>query len=66
MIVGGLKTHLEKLAERECWCDDVGFCPMEYAGGNYDDAYYGGKRDGRAELAREVLEELEADGWNPC
>lgn len=50
-----LKTELEKLAKRKCWCDDEDFMIDDYAGGNIDDAYYGGSADGETLLARELL-----------
>ncbi len=53
-----MKAKLEKLAGRQCWCDDGGFMVDDYAGGNIDDAYYGGVDDGQAVLARELLEEF--------
>ncbi len=52
-------VKLKRLAERECWCDDKGFCSSDYCGGNFDDAYYGGSDDGEALLARAMLKELE-------
>lgn len=55
-----LKQKLLKVASRECWSDDPGFMNYidDYAGGNVDDAYYGGTEDGQAQLARELLNEL--------
>lgn len=53
-----LKTKLELLAKRECWVHDEDFNPMEYSGANYDDAYYGGREDGEAILAKDILEEF--------
>ncbi len=51
-------AELKRLAERECWCEDKDFSLSEYCGGNYDDAYYGGRHDGEALLAKETLKEL--------
>jgi hypothetical protein len=34
----------------------------DYAGGNIDDAFYGGQHDGEVTLAREILTEL-GIGW---
>ena len=52
---------LEKLAKRDCWSDNPeDFNPMDFSGGNFDDAYFGGVEDGKAELARELLSMLQA------
>ena len=53
-----MKAKLEKLAARTCWNDDKDFMVDDYAGGNIDDAYYGGNRDGETDLARELLAEF--------
>ena len=51
----------EKLAKRHCWSDHPDeFNPMDFSGGNFDDAYFGGVEDGKAELARELLNMLQA------
>lgn len=50
-----LKVYLEKIAGVEAWDDDDCFCVDDYAGGNEDDAFYGGKRSGEINLARELL-----------
>lgn len=47
-----------QLAKRETWLDDEDFCPMDMSGGNYDDAYYSGSKDGGTYLARELLKEF--------
>lgn len=47
---------LNGLAEQDSWSDDVDFMIDDYAGGNLDDAYYGGFKDGQIDLAREILE----------
>ena len=51
-----LKEYLEELAAPVAWFDDEVFCVNDYSGGNEDDAYYGGARDGEIGLARELLE----------
>lgn len=53
-----MKEMLEKLAARTCWCDDDEFMADDYAGGNIDDAYYGGSDDGEAILARRLLKQF--------
>ena len=53
-----LKLKLQELAKRTCWNDNEDFNAMDYSGGNFDDAYYGGEKDGQTELAREILEML--------
>ena len=50
-----LKELLENIAKRETWLDDEDFNPYDFSGGNYDDAYFSGREDGRTELARELL-----------
>jgi len=54
-----LKEKLNKLASRSCWNDHEDFIVYELAGGNIDDAYYGGYDDGQANLAREILAALQ-------
>jgi len=55
-----LIERLKKLAERRVWAD--GFTGEtyidDYAGGNIDDAYYGGENSGETILARSILTEL--------
>ena len=53
-----LVAKLKEIAKRDCWYDDEEFCPNDYAGGNIDDAYYGGSKDGEAQLARTLLKEF--------
>lgn len=55
-----LTKKLRESAGRETWTDDpTDFDPCSFSSGNYDDAYYGGLADGRTEMAREILKELE-------
>lgn len=53
-----MKEKLKKLAARDCWIHADDFNAYDYSGGNYDDAYYGGRSDGEAILARELLAEF--------
>jgi len=54
-----MKAYLEEIAARTTWTDDLEeFNPYDMSGGNYDDAYYGGNRDGETELARLLLEKF--------
>ncbi len=53
-----LIEKLKTLAKKECWSDDDEFEAYSYSGGNFDDAYSGGYRDGEIDLAREILREL--------
>ena len=56
-----LIDRLKKLAETFTWADGMKKPDTiidDYAGGNEDDAYYGGERSGQTELAREILTEL--------
>lgn len=53
-----LKKKLKEMAAEECWSDDLDFIVNDFAGGNVDDAYDGGVRDGEIGLARRLLEEF--------
>jgi len=55
MSIQELKDFLEKKADRELWTDDDNFNPMDFSGGNFDDAYYAGVSDGAASLAKTIL-----------
>ena len=55
-----LLERLKHLAADTAWCDDADFLVDDYAGGNEDDAYYGGYRDGEILLARAVIQALGA------
>jgi len=46
---------LRKIAKQQTWYDDPDFLVCDYAGGNIDDAYYGGTTDGETRLARGIL-----------
>lgn len=54
---------LKKLARKTAWSDDEEFMVDDYAGGNEDDAYYGGQRDGEIALARKILTSM-GIGWD--
>lgn len=45
---------IEKVTEREVRSDDPKFNPMDWSGGNFDDAYAMGVADGKVMLAREL------------
>lgn len=55
-----LFERLTKLASRSVWDDgiDDGDIVDDYAGGNVDDAYDGGRESGETLLARSILNEL--------
>ncbi len=53
-----LQQKLEKLAVKVIWSEDEDFNPKECSGGNFDDAYWGGSRDGGVLLARDLLKEF--------
>lgn len=53
-----LIERLKKLAEKGCWSDNEDFAIDDYAGGNVDDAFYGGERSGEITLARDILDFL--------
>lgn len=59
------KERMIKLASERTWGDslnseDSDAVVDDYAGGNVDDAYYGGERAGATDIAREVCNEM---GW---
>lgn len=54
---------LKKLARETAWSDNEEFMVDDYAGGNEDDAYYGGQRDGEIALARKILTSM-GIGWD--
>lgn len=56
-----LKEYLQTLATQVAWDDDEDFIADDYAGGNQDDAFYGGQRSGEILLARELLEKYFKD-----
>ncbi len=61
-----IKVKLIDYAKRSTWEEnedgttDEYFNPMECSGGNYDDAYYGGKKDGETEIARDIIKMINA------
>ena len=59
-------AKLKELAERSCWTDDDEFMVDDYAGGNMDDAFEGGCRNGEVWLAREILSALGVEYNEPC
>lgn len=63
-----LLEKLQKLAEQESWYDQFNSDTIvdDFAGGNVDDAYYGGQRDGQIELARDILMALQQASNNKC
>lgn len=50
--IATLKQH----AERRVWTDNEDFMTDDYSGGNVDDAFQGGHRDGYTTMAREILD----------
>lgn len=46
---------LKSIAKEKAWDDDEDFIVDDYAGGNVDDAFYGGQRSGCIDLARDIL-----------
>jgi hypothetical protein len=54
--------RLKYFAQKECWADELydegDFTVDDFAGGNVDDAYYGGENAGYTQLAREILDSL--------
>ena len=50
-----VKDRLEKVAAKGACYDNEEFMVDDYAGGDIDDAYEIGFKDGRVDLARELL-----------
>jgi hypothetical protein len=50
---------LKKVIEDGCWEYEDGDTVDDFAGGNVDDAFYGGVACGRVDLAKEILAKLE-------
>jgi hypothetical protein len=57
-ISNSMVENLRKMAARDCADEDEKFNPMDYSGGNFDDAYAMGQQDGETYLARLVLLEI--------
>lgn len=53
--------RLKALAKRTAWADEEDLIVDDYAGGNVDDAYSGGERDGQIQLARDILHSMNID-----
>lgn len=51
-------AQVKGIAEQRAWSDDPDFIPDDYAGGNIDDAFYGGERAGEIQFARTLLDTL--------
>ncbi len=56
-----LISEISAVAEGEVYHEDEEFNAYDMSGGNYDDAYALGVRAGRAELARELMDLIEAE-----
>ena len=52
---------IKEAAVRKCWPDEDDFCPMEFSGGNFDDAYQGGKEAGEVLFARRLQKLIEGE-----
>ena len=54
--------RLKELAASDAWADELGdgsdVIIDDFAGGNVDDAFWGGYESGEIQLAREILSEL--------
>ena len=53
-----LVQRILRNAKREVLCEQEDFCANDYAGGNFDDAWDGGFRDGDASLSQDLAEYL--------
>ena len=61
IISNEFMRRLKELASKHVWSDDLQSGDTvidDFAGGNVDDAYYGGERAGTTRLARLILTEL--------
>lgn len=54
-----LIDRIREYASREMHQEDDDFNPMDYAGGNFDDAFNLGTQDGWTECARALLMEFD-------
>ncbi len=52
---------LVELAKRRVLTGSAGAYISDFSGGNEDDAYFGGVKDGETLLAREILNNLEQE-----
>ena len=60
MTLPEIKIKLKKIADQKKHSDREDFLPDDCAGGNIDDAFYGGWNDGEISLARSILKDLES------
>ncbi len=54
-----IKELIAGIPAPENYHEDDDFNPMDSSGGNFDDAYYMGKEEGRSQLAQQIREILE-------
>ena len=59
MLSDKLMDRLMHLRKFTTWSEEGDFNPMELSGSNFDDAYWNGFNDGKIDLAKEILKELE-------
>lgn len=59
--INKIREMLEELTKEKCWSDELSDdCIVnDFAGGNIDDAFYGGQRDGEIMLARRLIKMLD-------
>ena len=52
-----LKGYLVKASQpdHKCWSEEEDWSACDYSGGNFDDAYWGGLKDGEVTIARDLL-----------
>ena len=60
--INALREELTNLAKRELACEQEDFDPQDFSGGNFDDAYAMGERDGEIGFARQLLKDY-FDQW---
>ena len=54
-----LKAKLHEIIKGGCWEIGPDDTVYDFCGGNVDDAFEGGERTGKVDLAREILADLE-------
>lgn len=57
-LIERIKKYCEKYAG-EVSAHQDGFCADDFAGGNVDDAWYGGMSDGRTDTCNDILAIIE-------
>lgn len=54
-------NRIREVSTDTCWTDESDFCPQDFSGGNFDDAYAGGVEAGKVIFTRELLKLIEEE-----